>query len=164
VSETPLRTVLSTTPDVHEFPKVTREKLFGGRRAGALSLHGPRGDTGRHPSLQGQEDGEVWDNGQMSDVTEPAVRELMNAGDRERFYAVLTADATLSDDGIERNLDDWVDREIFSSNGHLEVEAATDGGLSLTARYHNDTWGEMRTRWHFVVTGNKITRLETGQA
>lgn len=38
----------------------------------------------------------------MSDVTEPAVRELidaLNAGDRERFYAALSSDATLSDDG-----------------------------------------------------------------
>ena len=34
----------------------------------------------------------------------------------------------------------------------------------LSAAYRNDTWGEMRTRWAFTVTGGKISRFETGQA
>jgi hypothetical protein len=100
-------------------------------------------------------------------VTDPAVQELiaaLNAGDRSRFFAALTADATLSDDGTDRNLADWVDREIFTSSGHLEVESATDGGRSLIANYRNETWGAMRTKWHFVVTDGRISRIETGQA
>jgi hypothetical protein len=28
----------------------------------------------------------------------------------------------------------------------------------------SDTWGEMRTRWAFTVTGGKVSRFETGQA
>lgn len=100
-------------------------------------------------------------------VTDPMVRALIdaiNAGDRDAFFALLAADATLSDDGTERDLPEWVDREIFTVNGHLEVESATDGGRSLVARYRNDTWGTMRTRWTFTVTDGKISRIEAGQA
>jgi hypothetical protein len=44
------------------------------------------------------------------------------------------------------------------------VVSASDGGRSLIAAYRNDTWGEMRTRWAFTVTGGKVSRFETGQA
>jgi hypothetical protein len=101
------------------------------------------------------------------DVTDPAVRALIsavNAGDRAAFFAALTPGATMSDDGTDRDLTDWADREIFSTGGHLEVVSASDGGRSLIAAYRNDRWGEMRTRWSFTVTGGKISRFETGQA
>ena len=61
-----------------------------------------------------------------NDVTEPAVRALIaaiNAGDREAFFAALTPDATMSDDGTERDLSGWADREIFTVHGHLDVVA-----------------------------------------
>jgi len=45
-----------------------------------------------------------------------------------------------------------------------EVESAADGGRSLIAAFRNDTWGDMRTRWAFTITGGKISRFETGQA
>jgi hypothetical protein len=32
------------------------------------------------------------------------------------------------------------------------------------ARYRNDTWGEMRTRWRFTVEDGKVARFDTGQA
>jgi len=101
------------------------------------------------------------------DVIEPAVQALIaaiNDGDRVAFFAALTPDATMSDDGNDRDLASWADREIFSANGHLEVVSAADGGRSLIAAYRNDTWGEMRTRWAFTITGGKISRFETGQA
>jgi hypothetical protein len=101
------------------------------------------------------------------DVTNPAVQALIaaiNAGDRAAFFAALTSGATMSDDGTDRDLAGWADGEIFSVNGHLEVVAAADGGRSLIAAYRNDTWGEMRTRWTFTVTGGKVSRFETGQA
>jgi hypothetical protein len=100
-------------------------------------------------------------------VTEPAIQALIaavNAGDRGAFAAALTPDATMSDDGTDRNLHQWAEREIFTVHGHLDVVAAQDGGRSLTAAYRNDTWGEMRTRWAFTVTAGKISRFETGQA
>ena len=49
-------------------------------------------------------------------------------------------------------------------HGHMEVESAADGGRSLIAAFRNDTWGDMRTRWAFTITGGKISRFETGQA
>ena len=102
-----------------------------------------------------------------NDVTDPAVQALItaiNAGDRQAFFAALTPGATMSDDGTDRDLAQWADREIFSSHGRLDVVSARDGGRSLIAAYRNDTWGEMRTRWAFTVTGGKISRFETGQA
>ena len=102
-----------------------------------------------------------------ADVTEPAVRALIdaiNAGDRDGFFAVLTPDATMSDDGRERDLHQWVDRELFSSQGRMSVESATDGGRSLIAENTNDTYGTMRTFWRFTVHDGKISRFETGQA
>ena len=101
------------------------------------------------------------------DVTDPAVQALIaaiNAGNRAAFFAALTPAATMSDDGTDRDLAGWADREIFSVNGHLDVVSAADGGRSLIAAYRNNTWGEMRTRWAFIVTGGKVSRFETGQA
>lgn len=103
----------------------------------------------------------------MSEVSDPAVRALVsaiNAGDRDAFFAVPTPDATMSDDGTERDLSAWVDKEIFSANGRMEVESASDDGRALVANYSNDTWGAMRTRWSFTVSEGKISRFETGQA
>ena len=88
----------------------------------------------------------------------------VNNHDREAFTAVLAEGATMADDGTERDLADWTDREIFSSNGHMDVEKEINGGRGLVVSYRNDTWGEMRTKWHFEVDGEKITRFETGQA
>jgi hypothetical protein len=100
-------------------------------------------------------------------LQDPAVRELVaaiNAGDRERFFAALAPGATMSDDGTERDLEAWVDREIFSAEGRMEVESESEGGRALVARYTNSTYGEMRTRWRFEVEDGKVTRFETGQA
>jgi len=97
----------------------------------------------------------------------PVVRRLvaaLNDGDREAFLATLTPDATLTDDSKPRSLHDWIDREIFSVHGHLTVEHENEDGLDLLARYRNDTWGEMSTFWRFQVTGDKISRIDTGQA
>jgi ketosteroid isomerase-like protein len=98
---------------------------------------------------------------------DPAVQALIdaiNSGDRAAFFAALAPDATMTDDGTRRNLEEWVDREIFTVNGHLEVESATDDGHSLVARYRNDTWGEMRTTWQFTVRNGKVARFDPGQA
>ncbi|WP_046728626.1 hypothetical protein [Streptomyces humi] len=101
-------------------------------------------------------------------LSDPAVRAFVtavNANDREGFRELLTPDATMADDGADRDLDEWIDQEIFSSNGHLDVDNESNEGRSLLAHYRNDTWGEMRTRWDFTVEENgRISRFETGQA
>ncbi len=102
-----------------------------------------------------------------NDQLDPAVQALITAindGDRAAFLAALAPGATMSDDGTDRDLAEWADREIFSSHGHLEVTSAAADGRSLTADYRNDTWGDMRTRWAFTVTGGKVSHFETGQA
>ncbi|MFD9030551.1 nuclear transport factor 2 family protein [Streptomyces sp. NPDC059567] len=100
-------------------------------------------------------------------IGDPAVRAFvsaLNANDPEAFQAALTPGATMSDDGSDRDLQEWTEKEIFSSRGHMEIESAKDDGRSLVARYRNDTWGEMRTAWRFVVKDGKVARFETGQA
>ncbi|HEV3358466.1 MAG TPA: nuclear transport factor 2 family protein [Pseudonocardiaceae bacterium] len=88
----------------------------------------------------------------------------INAGDKDTVLALFADGASMSDDGSERNLAAWLDREMFTTNGRIEIESSSDDGLSLIAGVTNDTWGTMRTRWQFFVDGDKITRFETGQA
>jgi hypothetical protein len=87
----------------------------------------------------------------------------INSEDRDAFLATLSPDARLTDDGNPRSFTGWIDREIFSAHGHLTVESEEEQGLHLIARYRNDTWGEMSTFWRFRLTGDKISRIETGQ-
>ncbi|MES4887500.1 nuclear transport factor 2 family protein [Streptomyces sp. NPDC096012] len=105
---------------------------------------------------------------QPAKLSDPAVRAFVgavNAHDREEFMSLLTPGATMSDDGSDRDLADWADREIFSSHGHMEVDNESGGGRVLLARYSNDTWGEMRTKWRFTVEDDgRISRFETSQA
>ncbi|WP_206507884.1 nuclear transport factor 2 family protein [Streptomyces chrestomyceticus] len=98
---------------------------------------------------------------------DPAVAAFVtavNTGDKNAFFAALTDDATMSDDGTDRDLAAWADSEIFSSNGRMDIEDTSPDGRTLTATYTNSTWGSMRTRWTFTVTDGRISHFETGQA
>ncbi|RII14782.1 hypothetical protein DSC45_20725 [Streptomyces sp. YIM 130001] len=102
-----------------------------------------------------------------TEINDPAVAafvDAVNSGDRDAFFAALTPDATMSDDGSDRDLTSWVDKEIFTANGRLDVDSVASDGRSLTASYTNATWGSMRTRWTFFVSDGKVSRFETGQA
>lgn len=88
----------------------------------------------------------------------------INEGDRAAFSAVLAPEATMSDDGTDRDLEQWVTKEIFAADGRMTVESEHDGGHTVVATFTNSTWGSMRTRWHFTIEGDKITRFDTGQA
>ncbi|MFI9804994.1 nuclear transport factor 2 family protein [Streptomyces sp. NPDC052301] len=105
---------------------------------------------------------------QPAKLSDPAVRAFVNAvnsRDRDGFMSLLTPGATMADDGQDRDLAEWIDQEIFSSHGHLDVDNESDGGRALLAHYRNDTWGEMRTRWRFEIDDDgRISRFETGQA
>ena len=101
------------------------------------------------------------------DLAHPVVRAFVgavNAGDRDAFFALLAPGATMSDDGSERDLSEWVDREIFSANGRMEIESQSEDGRSLIAYYTNSTWGTMRTAWTFSIDGEAVRRFQTGQA
>ncbi|MDJ0384161.1 nuclear transport factor 2 family protein [Streptomyces sp. G-G2] len=101
-------------------------------------------------------------------LTDPVVRAFVtavNAGDKGAALALLTPDTTMSDDGSDRDLRQWTDKEIFGSSGHMDVESESAGGHALVVNYSNSTWGAMRTAWRFVVTDDgRISRFETGQA
>ncbi|MGW7274650.1 nuclear transport factor 2 family protein [Streptomyces sp. NPDC054864] len=104
---------------------------------------------------------------QVNRLTDPTVRAFVtavNSHDQAAFRAAVTPDVTMSDDGSDRDVTEWTDREIFSSNGHMDVENESDGGHVLIVTYRNDTWGEMRTKWRFTIDDGKVSRFETGQA
>jgi hypothetical protein len=101
------------------------------------------------------------------DLADPVVQrvvEAVNAGDRDAFFALLTEDASMSDDGSDRDLTEWVDRELFSAEGRMEVESQSDDGRSLIVNVTNSTYGTMRTHWEFTIEGERVARFETGQA
>lgn len=102
----------------------------------------------------------------LSDI-DPTVAKFIaavNANDKRQLFNVLDENATMSDDGMDRDLRKWTDDEIFSTHGRLAVESVDNSGTRLIANYTNERWGSMRTAWRFVVKGNKIARFETGQA
>lgn len=101
---------------------------------------------------------------ELTDPTTRALVEAVNANDRDAFFALLAPDATMSDDGRDRDLTTWVDGEIFGAGGHMDVVSQSEDGRSWIADYRNDTYGEMRTSWAITVEGERITRFETGQA
>lgn len=103
----------------------------------------------------------------MKQLSDPVVRAFvtaLNANDEPGLFEVLAPGATMSDDGSDRDVRQWLDKEVFASRGHMDVESEADDGRSLVAAYRNDTWGEMRTKWDFSVEGGKVSRFETGQA
>lgn len=68
---------------------------------------------------------------QIDRLSDPAVRAFVaavNAHDEEAFRGLLTPDATMADDGSDRDLAQWADREIFSSHGHMDVTKESAGG------------------------------------
>ncbi|MFD3514819.1 nuclear transport factor 2 family protein [Streptomyces sp. NPDC058657] len=103
----------------------------------------------------------------VDQLRDPVVRSFVtavNAGDRAAFDALLGPGASMSDDGTDRNLGQWVDKEIFSDGGHMDVESESGDGRELVVNYRNNTWGAMRTAWKFLVEDGKVSRFETGQA
>ncbi|WP_067543631.1 nuclear transport factor 2 family protein [Nocardia crassostreae] len=102
----------------------------------------------------------------MTAQLDPTVQnfvDALNANDKDAFFKLLTDDATMSDDGNDRNLAQWTDSEIFSTNGRMKVESVS-GPTEFVADYSNDRWGAMRTAWRFTVRDGLISRFETGQA
>ena len=101
------------------------------------------------------------------ELTDPAVRAFVaavNANDRAALQAAMTPNATMSDDGTDRLLDEWLDREVFDSSGRMDVDSESADGRDLTVYFTNETWGQMKTRWHFAVRDGKVERFDTGQA
>ncbi len=70
---------------------------------------------------------------QPAKLSDPAVRAFVsavNSHDRERFLSLLAPDATMADDGSDRDLAEWIDGEIFSSHGHMEVDNESRGAAA----------------------------------
>ncbi|GAA1985893.1 nuclear transport factor 2 family protein [Catenulispora subtropica] len=102
-----------------------------------------------------------------SQLVDPAVRafvEALNAHDKTALDAAMTANATMSDDGSPRVLGEWLQREVFDTEGRMDVTLQSPDGRDLIADYTNERWGAMTTRWHFEVLDGRVTHFDTGQA
>ena len=98
--------------------------------------------------------------------TVQAALEAMKNGDAAAWHALFATNATLSDDGNERNPKDWATSELFGKGqGRITaVDKVEDGGSTLLAQFHSAQWGDFKTSWKFTVKDGKITRLEVSQA
>ena len=71
----------------------------------------------------------------------------------------------MADDGSDRDLDEWIDREIFSSNGHMDVDNESQGGRALLAQLPQRHLGRDADPVELPVEDDgRISRFETGQA
>src|SRR5690349_9556074 len=94
-----------------------------------------------------------------TDLHDPAVQafvEAVNAGDPQAVGAALRDGATMTDDGRAHEMDAWLNSEVFTTNGRMQVESQSADGRDLVVDYRNDRWGAMRTKWHFEVRDGKI--------
>ena len=101
------------------------------------------------------------------ELADPDVRafvEAVNAGDRDAFFELLAPGQRCPMTARSGTSREWVDREISSSDGRMEVDSQSEDGRSLVVSYTNSTYGTMLTNWTFIVEDGKITRFETGQA
>jgi hypothetical protein len=98
-------------------------------------------------------------------IVRDAIRAL-NARDRHGWLSLFANGATMTDDGSERNLVEWSDREFFEdSRASITVINHTeDEGRTLYAQLHSDRWGDFETYMKFEIDdANRITRLDVGQ-
>jgi hypothetical protein len=77
-----------------------------------------------------------------AELTHPLVKaavEALNAGDRAAWFALFTPNATLTDDGHNRNFTQWSDSEIFGDGaGRItEIQRVENKGLTLYAKFHS---------------------------
>jgi hypothetical protein len=56
-------------------------------------------------------------------------------------FDLLTEDVSISDDGSDRNVQDWVDSEIFGSNARMNVESVSEGRSRSRRRLHQRPLG-----------------------
>ncbi|WP_326995209.1 hypothetical protein [Chitinophaga sp. 212800010-3] len=98
-----------------------------------------------------------------NDIVKKAINALQ-AGDKQAWTALFTADAEMFDDGRKIDLksfsNDAVGHERFTS-----IDKVENSGLDVYGRFHSDRWGDFKTYFKFHPNKDgKITRLEIGQA
>jgi hypothetical protein len=100
----------------------------------------------------------------IPNATAKAAIDALQAGNKTAWAALFESNAQLFDDGQPRDLHHFTEKAL----GHerfTSIDAIENGGLSLTGRFHSDTWGDFRTYFRFKLSGaGKIVRLDIGQA
>lgn len=105
----------------------------------------------------------------VENLTNPLVKaaiEAMNAMDHQGWFKLFASGATLTDDGDQHDFTEWSDSELFGKDrGYLmSIDRVEDNGLTIYGKFHSDQWGEFETFMKFTVQGDKIVRLDVGQA
>jgi hypothetical protein len=90
--------------------------------------------------------------------------EALQAGDKDAWFALFTAEAELFDDGHKMNFKSFFDKAL----GHerfTTIDKVENKGLDLYGRFHSDQWGDFKTYFRFTINSDgKINRLDIGQA
>lgn len=100
------------------------------------------------------------------DLMQPTVRRFMAAlarQDRQALGTLLAADAALTDDGEPFPPMTWLDREVFSGDGRLEVVSERDDGTALAGGFTPRRWS-LDTVWRFTLQGEQVARLDVSAA
>jgi hypothetical protein len=100
-------------------------------------------------------------------LTNPIVKkaiDALQAGDKNAWFALFTADAELFDDGHKMNFKSFFDKAL----GHerfTTIDKVENNGLDLYGRFHSDQWGDFKTYFRFIINAEgRINRLDIGQA
>ena len=80
----------------------------------------------------------------------------INDGDRDAFLATLTPDAALTDDGNPRSLRSWIDREILSAHGHMNVEHVSSPDWDVLRPAAFSQIHDQPTRIHRVLSVRRM--------
>jgi len=88
----------------------------------------------------------------------------LNRRDRDGWFGLFVPEAEFSDDGITRDLVEWCDEEFFGRYRAriISIDRVEDGSLTFYATYHSDKYGDFQTFWKFVLSDDKIAKLDVG--
>jgi hypothetical protein len=105
------------------------------------------------------------DTAQLMNPLVQAAIEALNAHNRQGWFDLFANDVTLTDDGNERDFNQWSDSEFFGKDKTYlkSIDHEEDDGLTIYGRLHSDRWGEFDTFMKFKIQGDKIIRLDVGQ-
>lgn len=98
-------------------------------------------------------------------ITDPIVRKALQAwqeADRTRWKSMFADDASLTDDGHPRNLEDF-SKYAIGDEYFLTIDKIEDHGRTVTGQFHTKKYGDFIARFHFEINdAGKIFRLDIG--
>lgn len=101
----------------------------------------------------------------LDKISNPIVKAAITAWQNryaETWKSLFTADAELFDDGSPRDFASFnkdIGREYF-----ISIDKVENRSLNIYGEFHSDKGGNFKAYFKFKIKGEKITRLDVGQA